>query len=131
MPPHCRVAMKAIASLRVSTEEQDNSRLGLEAQHAAVQAFCEREGIELLDVVEEVASGGLDLSQRLMLTAALMAAKKAHAYVLVAQLERLSCRRAPQLLRLAPQSNQCLSSARAKGVGAKLPWLVRLTYAAP
>lgn len=82
--------MKAIAYLRVSTTEQGNSRLGLEAQRAAVEAFAAREGIELLNVVEEVASGGLDLNQRPVLAAALNAAKRAKAYVLVAKLDRLS-----------------------------------------
>lgn len=46
--------MKASAYPRVSTQEQGNSRLGLEAQRAVVEAFAAREGIELLDVVEEV-----------------------------------------------------------------------------
>lgn len=82
--------MKAIAYLRVSTQEQGNSRLGLEAQRAAVEAFAQAEGIQLLDVVEEVASGGLDLNQRPVLAAALTAAKRAKAYVLVAKLDRLS-----------------------------------------
>lgn len=82
--------MRAIAYLRVSTTEQGNSRLGLEAQRAAVEAFAQAEGIELLDVVEEVASGGLGLKQRPVLATALASAKKARAYVLVAKLDRLS-----------------------------------------
>lgn len=82
--------MRAIGYLRVSTTEQGNSRLGLEAQRAAVEAFAAREGIELLDLVEEVASGGLDPDKRSGLTAALNAARKAKAYVLVAKLDRLS-----------------------------------------
>lgn len=82
--------MKAIAYLRVSTQEQGNSRLGLEAQRASVEAFALAESIELLDVVEEVASGGLDLNQRPVLCTALASAKRARAYVLVAKLDRLS-----------------------------------------
>lgn len=82
--------MKASAYPRVSTQEQGNCRLGLKAQRAVVEAFAAREGIELLDVVEEVASGGLDLNQRPVLAAALIAAKRAKAYVLVAKLDRLS-----------------------------------------
>jgi DNA invertase Pin-like site-specific DNA recombinase len=56
--------MKAIAYLRVSTKEQGSSRLGIKAQRAAVLSFCECKGIVLLDEVEQVASGGLDLPQR-------------------------------------------------------------------
>lgn len=82
--------MKAIGYVRVSTKEQGHSRLGLEAQRDAIQTFCDREGIELLDIVEEVASGGLGLPQRPVLAEALVAAKKARAFVLVAKLDRLS-----------------------------------------
>ena len=82
--------MRAIAYLRVSTTEQGNSRLGLEAQRAAVEAFAQREGIQLLDVVEEVESGGLDPSLRPVLAAAMVAAKKKKAHILVAKLDRLS-----------------------------------------
>lgn len=82
--------MKAIAYFRVSTQEQGNSRLGLEAQRATVEAFALAEGIHLLDAVEEVASGGLGLNQRPVLATALASAKKARAYVLVAKLDRLS-----------------------------------------
>lgn len=82
--------MRAIGYLRVSTREQGDSKLGLAAQRTAIEAFAKAEGIELVDVVEEVASGGLDLPQRPVLTAALMKAKKRRAYVLVAKLDRLS-----------------------------------------
>lgn len=46
-----------LAYVRVSTAEQGTSGLGLEAQRAAVTAYCEREDLEILDVVIEVASG--------------------------------------------------------------------------
>lgn len=82
--------MRAIGYLRVSTREQGDSRLGLAAQRTALEAFAVSAGIELLDVVEEVASGGLDLSQRPVLAVALAAAKKRGAYVLVSKLDRLS-----------------------------------------
>lgn len=82
--------MRAVGYLRVSSREQGNSRLGLEAQRAAIEAFAEREGIELLDVVEEVASGGLDPALRPVLAAALTTARKRKAVILVAKLDRLS-----------------------------------------
>jgi DNA invertase Pin-like site-specific DNA recombinase len=47
----------ALAYIRVSTAEQGISGLGLEAQRAAAAAYCEREGLDLLDTVVEVASG--------------------------------------------------------------------------
>jgi DNA invertase Pin-like site-specific DNA recombinase len=94
--------MRAIGYLRVSTREQGDSKLGLAAQREALRAFAEREGIELLDVVEEVASGGLDLSLRPVLTAALATARKRRVYVLVSKLDRLS-RRVDQISRLMAQ----------------------------
>jgi DNA invertase Pin-like site-specific DNA recombinase len=82
--------MQAIAYLRVSTQEQGSSRLGLEAQKAALEAFAQSNGVEILETVEEVASGGLNPEQRPGLTAALSKARKRKAYVLVAKLDRLS-----------------------------------------
>jgi DNA invertase Pin-like site-specific DNA recombinase len=49
--------MQAIAYYRVSTKKQSKSGLGLEAQQAAVQAFADREGIELLEAYTEVETG--------------------------------------------------------------------------
>lgn len=45
--------MKAIGYIRVSTEEQAQSGLGLEAQRTRVTAYATAMGIELLDVVED------------------------------------------------------------------------------
>lgn len=83
-------SMQAIGYLRVSTKEQGDSRLGIDAQRAAIEEFARAEDIELLDVVVEVASGALDLSQRTVLAGALLAARKVKAFVLVAKLDRLS-----------------------------------------
>jgi len=49
--------MKAIIYLRVSTEEQGESGLGLSSGEANAREYCERQGIEILDVVREVKSG--------------------------------------------------------------------------
>jgi DNA invertase Pin-like site-specific DNA recombinase len=82
----------AVAYLRVSTEKQGRSGLGLEAQRAAVEAFAAREGITLDAVHVEVETGkGADaLDRRPVLAAALADAKKRRCPVVVAKLDRLS-----------------------------------------
>jgi DNA invertase Pin-like site-specific DNA recombinase len=82
----------AIAYVRVSTGKQAKSGLGLEAQEAALARFAEAEGYKLLQTFEEVETGkGADaLDRRPQLAAALKAAKKAKAPIIVAKLDRLS-----------------------------------------
>jgi DNA invertase Pin-like site-specific DNA recombinase len=82
----------AIGYVRVSTTSQGRSGLGLEAQRAAIAQFAKSEGLELSEVFEEVETGsGADaLDRRPKLAAALQAARKAKAPVLVAKLDRLS-----------------------------------------
>lgn len=82
----------AIAYLRVSTEDQGRSGLGLEAQRAAVKQFANAEGMAIGEWFTEVETGkGADaLDRRPQLAAALKAAKKARAPVVVAKLDRLS-----------------------------------------
>jgi DNA invertase Pin-like site-specific DNA recombinase len=82
----------AIGYVRVSTTSQGRSGLGLEAQRAAITQFAKSEGLELSEVFEEVETGsGSDaLERRPKLAAALQAARKAKAPVLVAKLDRLS-----------------------------------------
>jgi len=78
----------AIIYLRVSTEKQGSSGLGLAEQRRACEAFCAQEQLTVLDVVEEVASGGD--KQRPVLTRAIRQAHKQHAFIVVARLCRLS-----------------------------------------
>jgi DNA invertase Pin-like site-specific DNA recombinase len=82
----------AIAYLRVSTRQQGQSGLGLEAQRAAINRFAEAEGMTLLGEYIEVETGkGCDaLDRRPRLAAALAAARAAKCSVLVSKLDRLS-----------------------------------------
>jgi len=82
----------AVAYVRVSTAAQGRSGLGLEAQRAAIKDFADREGIDVLDWFTEAESGaGSDaLEKRPQLAAAIAAAGKRRAAVLVARLDRLS-----------------------------------------
>jgi DNA invertase Pin-like site-specific DNA recombinase len=82
----------AIAYVRVSTDRQGRSGLGLQAQQEAISAFLQREGYQLAESFTEVETGkGADaLDRRPQLAAALRAARKRRAPVVVAKLDRLS-----------------------------------------
>jgi DNA invertase Pin-like site-specific DNA recombinase len=85
--------MIAVAYLRVSTNEQGKSGLGLEAQKAAIEQFCAREKITLLETFSEVQSGKRvsdGLTERPQLIAALKAAQALGGPVIVSKLDRLS-----------------------------------------
>lgn len=81
-----------VSYLRVSTDRQGKSGLGLEAQRKAVEGFAASNGFELVAEFVEVETGkGADaLDRRPQLAAALAAARKAKCAVLVAKLDRLS-----------------------------------------
>lgn len=55
---------KGVIYLRVSTEEQHRSGLGLEAQERACVEWCARTHVEVVEVVRDTASGGLPLERR-------------------------------------------------------------------
>lgn len=82
----------AIAYIRVSSQQQGRSGLGLEAQREAITRFAEAEGIEIVSTFAEVETGkGADaLDRRPQLAAALAAARKAKCPVIVSKLDRLS-----------------------------------------
>lgn len=82
---------KVVGYVRVSTDEQANSGLGLEAQRSLIGAECGRRGWDLLHIYEDAGASGKSLNGRLALAEALVALKahKADALV-VAKLDRLS-----------------------------------------
>lgn len=79
---------KVVSYVRVSTARQGASGLGLEAQRAAVKAYCDLNGCEPLAEYQEVESG--TKSQRPVLRQALAHAKRVKATLLIAKLDRLS-----------------------------------------
>lgn len=82
--------MHVIGYVRVSTEEQGLSGLGLQAQRAAIIAECGRRGWTLVNIAEDVGRSGKDLKRpgvRVALDA--LASGEASALV-VAKLDRLS-----------------------------------------
>ena len=83
---------KAIAYLRVSTQRQHRSGLGIDAQRSAIGRFAATESLTIAGEYVEVETGkGADaLERRPQLAAALAAAKAAKCSVVVAKLDRLS-----------------------------------------
>jgi DNA invertase Pin-like site-specific DNA recombinase len=82
----------AVAYLRVSTQRQHRSGLGIEAQRVAVTRFADTEGLAIIaEFVEAETGKGADaLDRRPQLAAALAAARRAKCSVLVSKLDRLS-----------------------------------------
>ena len=83
---------KAVAYLRVSTDRQGRSGLGLEAQREAVARYVANAGLELIgEFVEvETGKGSNALAKRPQLLAALNRAKKGKAKLVLAKLDRLA-----------------------------------------
>lgn len=80
----------AVALYRVSTAEQGQSGLGLEAQQASVRAFVEREGWTLVAEHQDIASGKDD--RRPGFQAALTRCRQLGAVLVVARLDRITRR---------------------------------------
>lgn len=83
---------KFIAYYRVSTQKQGQSGLGLEAQQQAVMSYLNGGQWDLVQEFTEVETGkGADaLSKRPQLRAAIEAAKKQKATLIIAKLDRLA-----------------------------------------
>jgi DNA invertase Pin-like site-specific DNA recombinase len=82
----------AIAYLRVSTQRQQRSGLGLDAQRATIERFSQAEGLLIIaEYIEAETGKGADaLERRPKLAAALAAARSAKCSVVVSKLDRLS-----------------------------------------
>jgi DNA invertase Pin-like site-specific DNA recombinase len=82
---------RVVGYVRVSTDEQTSSGLGLAAQRAAIEAECDRRGWVLDEVYEDAGASGKSLLGRPALETALGVVKSHHASALVvAKLDRLS-----------------------------------------
>ena len=83
----CRI----IGYIRVSTEKQGASGLGLEAQRAAVDAHVSQHGCRLLATYTEVETGKRDtIDNRPELLRAIAHAKRSKATLVVAKMDRLT-----------------------------------------
>jgi DNA invertase Pin-like site-specific DNA recombinase len=79
---------RAVVYARVSTARQGASGLGLEAQHAAVQAYAASQGLTIVAEFVEVESG--KRADRPQLAAALAACALHRATLVIAKLDRLA-----------------------------------------
>jgi DNA invertase Pin-like site-specific DNA recombinase len=80
----------ALSYIRVSSDEQADSGLGLEAQRQRIAAYCTMKSLRLAHVFEDPGVGdGKPLACRPAGSRLLAAAKKGKAVVVVAKLDRL------------------------------------------
>ena len=59
-----KVALKAFGYVRVSVDEEDGNNASIASQKAAIEAYAEKEGIELLDIFEEPGVSGRKLARK-------------------------------------------------------------------
>ncbi len=80
----------AIGYIRVSSEDQADSGLGLEAQRQRIRGYCELKGLALQEIFEDPAvSGGKPLGTRSAGTRLLAEARKNKPVLVVAKFDRL------------------------------------------
>jgi site-specific DNA recombinase len=80
----------ALGYVRVSTDEQAERGLGLEAQRQRIRAYCEMKGLHLATIFEDPGlSGGKPLGSRSAGGRLLAEARRTHPVVVVARLDRL------------------------------------------
>jgi len=82
--------LKLVGLIRVSTDKQDRSGLGQEAQEAAIESYRRNVGGRLIKVFSEIESGTHDdVDSRPQLKAAIAHAKLHKATLVIAKLDRL------------------------------------------
>src|SRR5579862_1814659 len=80
----------AYGYVRVSSEDQADSGLGLEAQRQRIRGYCELKGLHLAEILEDPGvSGGKPLSSRPAGARLLALARKTKPVVVVAKFDRL------------------------------------------
>jgi site-specific DNA recombinase len=80
----------ALGYVRVSTDEQAERGLGLEAQRQRIRAYCEMKGLNLTTIFEDPGlSGGKPLGSRSAGGRLLAEARRTHPVVVVTRLDRL------------------------------------------
>jgi DNA invertase Pin-like site-specific DNA recombinase len=80
----------ALGYVRVSTDEQAERGLGLEAQRQRIRAYCEMKGLRLTNTFEDPGlSGGKPLGSRSAGGRLLAEARRTQPVVVVARLHRL------------------------------------------
>lgn len=89
-PAPAPVSPTAIIYVRVSSREQGDSRLGLEAQQAFCRSICQSMGLEVLAVYEEVGTGAKHPMKRKEFMQAVVHANAMGAALVVTKLDRLS-----------------------------------------
>lgn len=83
---------RALAYIRVSTDEQGRSGFGLLSQEAEIKAFADQTGFKIVRWERDVASviGGSSVSARPGLSSLIAEAKKRRFPILISRLDRLS-----------------------------------------
>jgi len=84
--------MQTIGYIRVSTEEQAQSGLGLEAQERMLRAYCEAKGIALHDLLVDAGYSGKDLNRPGIAELLRRVRERRVATVMTVKIDRLSRR---------------------------------------